>query len=345
MTRSKSDVGFGFREIQAFNLALLRKMAAQLLADPSSLWAQVLKGIYFPHSAFIAAVKGGRPSWAWHSLLAGRDSVIPGAVWVVGHGKSIRPFSNAWIPGHYDSRIGLHPITDHQANTYLEEWIDQSGRAWKEDSVRGAVSDQEAQQVLSVPIPMLPKLDELKWPFEKQGTVSARSAYHLIRSRYGEGESGNSSPGGGHQPHLNMWHAIWKSKLLPKVKKIAWKLASNVLAVREVLAKRGLQVSPACPLCGISESVEHLVWECEWVKNVWEELLGLQQVQDGCNSVIEWLSRRSVDCVANMGQSEKRWNVILTGCWSIWKARCAWAFQGKSPSIAGVGAAVRKVVT
>lgn len=88
---------------------------------------------------------------------------------MVRDGKSIGPFSDVWIPGHYDTRLGSQPITDHQANTYLEEWIDQTGRTWKENSVRGAVSEQEAQQVLSVPIPLLPKSDELKWPHEKQG--------------------------------------------------------------------------------------------------------------------------------------------------------------------------------
>lgn len=120
-----------------------------------------------PSVEFPCRVKGERPSWAWHNLLAGRDAVIPGAVWVVGDGKSIIPFSDAWIPDHYDSMLGLQPITDHQANAYLEEWIDHSGRTWKENSVRREVLDQEAQQDLSVPIPMLPKPDELKWPFEK----------------------------------------------------------------------------------------------------------------------------------------------------------------------------------
>lgn len=130
-------------------------MAARLQAQPDSLWARVIKGIYFPRSSFLAAVKGGRPSWAWHSLLVGRDAVFPGAVWVIGDGRSIRPFSDAWVPGFYDHKLGLHPITDHQANTFLAEWIDQEGRSWKEQTVREAVSDQETDKVLSITIPLL----------------------------------------------------------------------------------------------------------------------------------------------------------------------------------------------
>lgn len=73
MTESKNEGGFGFRDLQAFNSALLASMAAHLFEDPSSLWAQVMKGLYFPSCNFMQASKGGRSSWGWSSLLHGRD--------------------------------------------------------------------------------------------------------------------------------------------------------------------------------------------------------------------------------------------------------------------------------
>lgn len=139
-------------------------MASLVQVEPTSLWVEVIKGLYFPSSDFLHAVKGGKPSWAWTSLLAGRDALKDGAVWKLGGGNTIRLFTDAWIPGHYDSWIGHHPVTETQANLALEEWIDQSFRAWDEGKVRAAVTEEEAQRILRVPIPVLSKPDELRWP-------------------------------------------------------------------------------------------------------------------------------------------------------------------------------------
>lgn len=59
MTKSKSEDGFGFREFQAFNSAILANMAARVLSEPNSLWVQVMKGIYFPSIDFLHVSKGG----------------------------------------------------------------------------------------------------------------------------------------------------------------------------------------------------------------------------------------------------------------------------------------------
>lgn len=240
MTRSKADGGFGFKELQAFNLALLGKMAARVMAEPTALWVRVLRGIYFPQSDFLGAVKGGHPSWAWTSLLAGRDAVRAGTVWAVGDGRTIRPFSDAWLSGGPIIRLGQQPITAHQATMLLENWIDPQSRSWNEAAVREAVSKVEAIQILQVPIPLNPRPDALRWPFERQGRVTARSAYHYIHQQR-EGEVGRAQgPQVGQQHQQNVWEAIWGSKLLPKIKVFAWKLCSRALAIGDELAKRGM---------------------------------------------------------------------------------------------------------
>lgn len=62
MTISKKDGGFGFKELQTFNAALLTNMVARVLHKLNALWVQVLKVIYFPHSDFMQATKGSRAS-------------------------------------------------------------------------------------------------------------------------------------------------------------------------------------------------------------------------------------------------------------------------------------------
>lgn len=85
MTMSKSEGGIGFRELEAFNLALLGKTVSRLMTEPNS-QVRVIKGLYFPSSDFLQAAKGSRPSWAWRSMLSGRNVVQNGAVWATGMG-------------------------------------------------------------------------------------------------------------------------------------------------------------------------------------------------------------------------------------------------------------------
>ncbi|KAL0388103.1 UNVERIFIED_CONTAM: putative mitochondrial protein [Sesamum radiatum] len=74
MCRSKLDGGLGFRNLEAFNLALLAKQLWWLLSRPDSLVSKVLKAKYFPRSHLFEAQLGARPSYTWRSIWAAMDS-------------------------------------------------------------------------------------------------------------------------------------------------------------------------------------------------------------------------------------------------------------------------------
>lgn len=155
---------------------------------------------------------------------------------------------DAWIPRRYDSRLGTHPVTHAQANMKLADWIDPRTKELREDEVKAALTQLEAQLVLAVPIPIIVSQDELRWPHERQGRVMVRSDYHHLRAQEGGQENRADRMGTGDRTKPNMWEAVWKSKIQPKVRVFAWKLLSNAIAVREGLARRGMQVRVGCPM-------------------------------------------------------------------------------------------------
>ena len=52
MAKKKKDEGLGFKSFELINLALLAKQAWRLAMNSYSIWAQILKAIYFPSSKF-----------------------------------------------------------------------------------------------------------------------------------------------------------------------------------------------------------------------------------------------------------------------------------------------------
>lgn len=105
-----------------------------------------------------------------------------GTVWSVGDGNTIRSFLNAWLPGRYECRLGTRPVSRDQAAVLLSDWMDLESKQWKESAVRGAFNRMEDDWVMDIPIPLVPRRDELVWPFDRKGTVTVRSTYHHLRS-------------------------------------------------------------------------------------------------------------------------------------------------------------------
>ena len=89
--------GFGFKDLQCFNQALLAKQAWRLLTEPDCLLAQIFKRIYYMNNDFLSATKGNCPSYAWQSILFGRELLCRGLKRVIGNGEQTNVWIDNWI--------------------------------------------------------------------------------------------------------------------------------------------------------------------------------------------------------------------------------------------------------
>ena len=65
----------GFRDIKAFNLAMLAKQCWRLIHNIHTLFYQLYKSRYIPTYSFMEADLGNNPSYVWRSLLAAREMI------------------------------------------------------------------------------------------------------------------------------------------------------------------------------------------------------------------------------------------------------------------------------
>lgn len=92
-------IGMGFKDLWDFNSTMLTITTWRLKDNQTKIWSQVINGLYYPRWEFIKARKWARPSWAWTSILHGRDVLDSHGIWQVGNGRRIRVFNDAWVPG------------------------------------------------------------------------------------------------------------------------------------------------------------------------------------------------------------------------------------------------------
>ena len=79
----------GFKDLALFNDALLAKQAWRLFHNKESLFHIFFKSKFFPNCTIMEVSKSCSGSYAWRSILKGRDVLLKGVRWRVGSGDSI----------------------------------------------------------------------------------------------------------------------------------------------------------------------------------------------------------------------------------------------------------------
>lgn len=134
--------GMGFKDFEAFNIALLAKQFWLTVANPKSFWVQILKGLYFLNKSCLEAVKGASPSWVSSSLLEGRKLLQNGLRWNVGNGESVQFWNDKWVYSLPGEKISSTP--PHSGEVTLV------AHSWDHDKLRSCVSEEERKTISKI---------------------------------------------------------------------------------------------------------------------------------------------------------------------------------------------------
>lgn len=283
----KTKGGLGFRDFRAFNKALLVRQGWRLLKYPNSFVAQFLKGIYFPNSDFLNALKGARASWAWASLLEGRKILQRGIRWQISNGALVNFWEDKWIPTDKDFRIKSCKPAGCPILKVIDA-INPITKSWNEGLLTNLVSRPEVRNICAIPISIDNTDDTLIWHHDCKGLYKVKSGYQE-EIMFQQAQLLDRPSTSFHVPE-SVWKMIWGLPVPPKLKHFWWRCCHNSLATKQNIYRRRCTRDGVCPVClGAPESIEHLLYGCAWTKAVWfGSDLGLI-LQDGISSISKWM--------------------------------------------------------
>ncbi|KAL4602466.1 hypothetical protein ACB092_10G054400 [Castanea dentata] len=151
MCNHKDRGGMGFKDLTIFNDAMLAKLSWRLLHDDNSLFFRVFKARFFSNGTILDAKDFASASYAWKSILKGRELILKGALWRVGDGKQIKIWRDNWLPTRNQPKITSSMIFGQQ-NSSVEVLINQSTRRWREEVLDHCFDKAEAEAIKSIPL-------------------------------------------------------------------------------------------------------------------------------------------------------------------------------------------------
>lgn len=182
LCKPKKCGGLSFRDLRSFNLALLAKQSWRLLQFPDSLMSKVFKAKYFPHSKYLEATLGSRPSATWRGILKARTFFAKGIRMRIGNGQATRIWGSDWIPDDGNFRVftpqPLHSLFPDRVG----DLIDPTTRTWRVELVNETFCPVDRARILAIQVGAMDVDDRMVWQLSKDGKFSVKSCYHFIQS-------------------------------------------------------------------------------------------------------------------------------------------------------------------
>ena len=234
--RPKEEGGLGIQSARAKNLALLAKLNWHMYHEKEALWARMLLTKYCSNAKNRSNNPDSLPSSPnWNAIKVGFPYFSKGIWWRVGNNSKKSVWMDNWICGQPLRELIEGPLTKEDLHLIIVDF--RTNNDWRWESLSFALLPCIKEIIRAIPVQEFGiGEDVLMWKFTKDGDFSTSSAYLSIKTEMG---MGNSFKGA----------RIWKFDTIPRIMSYLWLCMDNSVPVREVLAGRGINCNPLCPIC------------------------------------------------------------------------------------------------
>ncbi|XP_019172765.1 PREDICTED: uncharacterized protein LOC109168178 [Ipomoea nil] len=171
----------GFKELRAFNLAMLGKQAWRFLTDPETPVAKIYKARYYPTTSFTDATIGNCPSYCWRSIMAAHAMVVSGVRRRIGNGQTTLIWGHPWL------RDNPSPLIQTEMPQQLREarvagLIDLQTHTWDPHILSDLFNPEDVERINMIPV-SLEYEDSWYWMSDPKGIYTVKNAYrHIVDS-------------------------------------------------------------------------------------------------------------------------------------------------------------------
>lgn len=268
MCKAMEDGGMGFKNLEAFNLAILAKQGWRFLSDTKSHLSIIFKAKYYPMGNFLTAKLGSRPSYVWRSIWSGALVLKNGVRWRIGDGKGLYIGEDPWFPTP-NSFKPISPLSREWKLKPVLVLIDENNIGWKEDVINAMFIPYEAELIAGIPLSNSAAPNKIIWHWAKNGNFSVKSTYHQAKGMVENldfVEKNATTP----SSKVGPWKSVWSLNVPNKIKNFFWKACKGILPTAGILKNLRCTDEARCILCGNPfESVTHALLECRWAREVW----------------------------------------------------------------------------
>jgi hypothetical protein len=254
MTQPKAQGGMGFRDLHAFNLAMIAKQGWNIMTKPHTLVAKLYKARYFPNSSLFDSKIGHNPSYAWRGIWNARQILMHGCRWSVGSGANINVMSDPWLRGSSGAWIPS-PQSQGVHNLSVNELMVPNVKLWDKCRIESIFPTHIAKRIFEIPLFDTLEDDKLVWVDNTNGVYSVKSGYKVMLNITGKL----------HEVSLHeSWHSLWNISAPPKAKHLLWRICQGCLPTRMRLQEKRVPCPLLCPLCNQeNEDDWHVLFTCE----------------------------------------------------------------------------------
>ena len=213
------------------------------------------------------ATQSSSGSYAWQSILKGRDVLKRGARRRIGCGENVSVWNDAWLPSR-DRPTVQSPVVEAFQDAKVRDLINPDLQMWETDLIKGLFTPQEAKLILSIPLSQKRTEDKIIWPFVPSGNYTVKSGYNFLIKENSSQATSSTNPG------LNqaLWKNIWEASVPNKVRNFLWRVCKNAIPSKMNLVQRKILTEGTCDHChATSETTLHTLWECPKLSVVWEQ--------------------------------------------------------------------------
>lgn len=270
---------------------------------------RIYKGRYYANKEFLESGRSYRPSYAWRSIIFGRELLNKGLIRSIGDGQTTHVWSHKWIMEEVPRRpVNKEMMIDVNFKVFS---LNLKEKQWDRDKLQVLFPANEVNRILQMDVWNVADRDI--WAYSSNGSYTVKSGYMLATK---EKETHAALLSNTHQGLLELKRTIWNVPTIRKIRSFMWRAASGALAVAERLNTRGMNLDKLCR--NGAETIQHVLSECEITRKIWS-LAGFQQgpvLPD--SSLVSWLSSYiKLMTVESIPLSQRR--AIPWLLWTIWK--------------------------